>query len=94
MEDLVNLWRLEDGPGLDSGWRLGGVGVHRIVQPTDDGAVHHRQAFGIKDCMRPRQLFFRQANLLVVCMMRPKHCLTICDQFKQRECVVYWYSIQ
>jgi hypothetical protein len=24
------------------------------VQPTDDGAVHHRQAFGIKDCMRLR----------------------------------------
>jgi hypothetical protein len=62
-------------PELDSGWRLGGVGVHRIVQPTNDGTVHHRQAFVIKNCMRLRQLFLRHAHLLVVCMMRPKYCL-------------------
>jgi hypothetical protein len=29
LEDLGNLWRLEDGPDLDGDWRLGGVGVHR-----------------------------------------------------------------
>jgi len=29
LEDLGNLRRLEDGLELDSGWRLGGVGVHR-----------------------------------------------------------------
>ena len=39
LEDLVNLWRIEDGPELGSGRRLGGAGVHRIVYPPDDGAV-------------------------------------------------------
>jgi hypothetical protein len=86
LEDLGDLWRLEDRPELDSGWRLGGVGVHRIMQPTNCGAVHHRQAVGIKNCMRLRQLFPRHAHLVVVCMMRPKHCLAIRDQFKQQGC--------
>jgi hypothetical protein len=83
LEDLGNLWRLEDGPELDSGWRLDRVGVHRIMHPMDDGAVDHRQAFGIKDCMRLRQLFLRHAHLVVVCVMRPKHCLAIRNKFKQ-----------
>jgi len=56
------------------------------MQPTDDGAVDHRQAFGIKDCMRLRQLFLRHAHLVVFCVMRPKHCLAIRDQFKQYGC--------
>jgi hypothetical protein len=43
LEDISNLWRLEDGPELGSGWRLDGVaGVHCIVQQTDDGAVHQQ----------------------------------------------------
>jgi hypothetical protein len=99
LEDLGNLWRLEDGPELDSGWRLDRVGVHRIMHPMDDGAVDHRQAFGIKDCMRLRhddrsfivltetkfskRLFLRHAHLVVVCVMRPKHCLAIRIKFKQ-----------
>jgi hypothetical protein len=62
---LGNLWCLEDGPALDSGWRLGDVGVHRIMQPPDDGAVDHRQALGIEVCMRRSQIFLRHAHLLV-----------------------------
>ena len=38
--------------------------------------------------MRLRQLVFRHAELLVVCMMRPKHCLAVRNpwQFKQYGC--------
>ena len=36
--------------------------------------------------MRLRQLLLRHAELLVVCMMRPKHCLAVRDQFKQYGC--------
>jgi hypothetical protein len=54
------------------------------VRFTD--AVHQRQALGIENCMRLRQLFLRHAHLLVICMMRPKHCLAIRDQFKHHGC--------
>jgi hypothetical protein len=33
-----------------------------------------------------RQLFLSHAQLLVVCMMRLKHCLAIRDQFKLYGC--------
>ncbi len=36
--------------------------------------------------MRLRQLFLRHAHLVVVCVMRPEHCLAIRDQFKQYGC--------
>ena len=36
--------------------------------------------------MRLRQLLLRHAELLVVCMMRPNHCLAVRDQFKQYGC--------
>ena len=50
------LWRLENGPELDSGWRLGVIGEHSIVQRTDDGAVYQHQTLGIQNCMRLLQL--------------------------------------
>ena len=55
LEDIGNLWRLEDGP------ELGSVdGVHCIVQQTDDGAVHHCETFIIK---RGERLFEGGAKL-------------------------------